>query len=270
MTRAICSGLYADLNNTIGPPTTWTETFSHYWIDPAAGDYVVVDPAKPARTISGAVLNQGARLAIPILGQDQVVSSPADIAKLAGQGEFDNLHIAPKMIAPKEVLANNPGDATLTAIAMAPFCVHDCMHTHVRWGNGSFAQPKHIQGWDGFKPYSKIGAPLVPPNQKITLTLVSPVEFVYKAEVTPTAQLPIKPGQWQIVNHHGSAYAVNIGIKGKTAKLGVGVLLRNAGEIDFADEHGTWAMFYWHLRFARGLSHVMERVKVIDMTKARS
>lgn len=260
---------FADLNGS-SVPVTWTETFSHYLLEPPVGSsYVMVDPAKPARTISGAVANAGARLAVQLPPMDQVVEKPVDLQKVAGQGEFDNLHTAPRMRAPKKIRDAYPGDATLQRIAMAPFCVHDCLHTHMRWGTGSSA--KHVLGWDGFTPYRKAGAPLVPPNQKITITLLSPSEFIYTAEILPPGgAATVTAGQWQIVNHHGSAYALAVRIAGKAAKLALFALLQKIGEQQFADEGGTWAMFYWHLRYAKGFSHTVERVKVLDMTKARS
>jgi hypothetical protein len=269
MTPDLGSVFFADLNNTTSIPVTWRETFSHYLIDPPPGPCVMVDPAKPKRTISGAVFNQTVYGEVHTM-KDFVSAFPLDFEKLAGQGEFDSLHIAPKMLAPSDVRATYPGEPTLSGIAMAPFCIHDCLHTHTRWGNGSFAQPKHIKGWDGFTPYSKIGAPLVPPNQKITISPVSGSEFVYQAEVIPNPNFGIDGGQWQIINHHGSAYALSISKTGKLAKNSLGALLGGAGEQAISG-HGSWAMFYWHLRYGHGITNfAVERVLVLDMAKARS
>ncbi|WP_266158036.1 hypothetical protein [Dyella silvatica] len=255
---------FADINNSAMPPTTWDTTFSHYTVEPALGDYVMVDPAKAARTISGAVA-KGKVNALTPWGPDTQSSQPFDIEKLAGQGEFDSLHLAPRMLAPAKVLSAYPNDPTLKEIAMAPFCVHDCMHTHVRWGN-SFVTPKHVKGWDGFTPYQKAGAPLVPPNQKITFTLLSHSEFRYAAQIASN----ITAGMWQIVNHHGSAYALAVYPAGEAIKFGLPVLiLKIYGETMFNDEDDTWAMFYWHLRYSRGANHTLERVQVMDLAKAR-
>ncbi|MEO8777135.1 MAG: hypothetical protein ABI389_00505 [Rhodanobacter sp.] len=270
MTKDIGAIFFADLNNTSGIPITWRETFSHYWTDPTPGAFVMTDPAKGRRSITGAVVGNRVFTDVPPMKiQDRTYVDLIDFEKLEGQGEFDNLHLAPKMNAPASTRASFPNDTTLVNIAMAPFCIHDCLHTHTRWGNGSFAQPRHIWGWDGFTPYARIGAPLLPPNQKVTINLVNSHEFVYQAEVIPNAKFAIDGGQWQIIYHHGSAYALSIGLAGILAKNGLGALLAAGGE-QIISGHGSWAMFYWKLRYARGVSTILERVEVLDMAKARS
>lgn len=270
MNHEISAEFFGDLNNTSGLPVTWKETFSHYWIDPPPGPYVMIDPAKPKRTISDAVVNNRIFTDVPPMKiQDRIYTDLLDFEKLSSQGEFDNLHLAPKMKAPAATRASFPNDSSLLNIAMAPFCIHDCLHTHTRWGNGSFAQPDHIKGWEGFKPYTKIGAPLVPPNQKITFDMLNSHAFKYKCEIKPTGNIHVDGGQWQIVFHHGSAYALDISSKGKAAKQLLAAGLAAGGE-QIISGHGSWAMFYYMLRYGRGVSHVVERVQVIDMTKARS
>ena len=56
------------------------------------------------------------------------------VRKLGGQGEFDNLHIAPRMTVKPDLLKLNPKLQGLDSIVMAPFCIHDCFHMHWRWG----------------------------------------------------------------------------------------------------------------------------------------
>jgi hypothetical protein len=163
------------------------------------------------------------------------------ITKTAGQGEFDNIHIAPKMVIRPEYLTSDriPKEKLigLDRITMAPFCFHDCMHMHFRWG----ADYKDIQnrGWlDEETPSGLAGAPLVPPNQKVTLNLLSPTSFEYIAEVQG-----VRTGTWQIMLHHGLAYALNskyrLTIVRKSVNRGNGVQVSK----------GEWALMYWNLRW---------------------
>src|SRR5262249_40228445 len=104
------------------------------------------------------------------------------IEKVPGQGDFDNVHLAPKMIldpiGSKSPLTHPKNQAKfikfpvkdgsgtvlkswgLEDVGMAPFCLHDCLHTHWRWST-EFTDPKN-RGWSrDFDPYSTAGAPLV-------------------------------------------------------------------------------------------------------------
>jgi hypothetical protein len=183
------------------------------------------------------------------------------IHKLGRQGEFDNLHLAPKMVAPAEVIRRNPGMAsTLREIAMAPFCIHDCFHTHFRWG--SAATNKSACGWSGTamdpgEPNQIAGVPLVPPNQDVSVTLLSPSGYRYTARIQkPTA------GTWQPIFHHGSAYAIHI------ARM-TRALLRVTLEALKADFLGdrlqeSWALLYWSLRYTPVGSGAIERLQYSD------
>jgi len=278
MGQDIRASFFTDNNAGSGLPLRWPDFFSYYLIDPPPGSYVAVDPARPARRITGAVEACGTKFhaltAAPegmLLPDAAMETKPHDVPfdKVAGQGEFDNVHIAPRMIAPENVRAEHPGEPSLASIAMAPFCVHDCLHTHWRWGTGTDA--KHVRGWSGTQPYATPGAPLVPPNQKITMELTSPHAFRYHAEV----KAPIPAGQWQVIYHHGSAYALEVRTSGALAKLGLqigpSVLLRD--EIPMAVRSGEgfgWAMLYWHLRYRHDELGVQERIRVTNAAKARA
>jgi len=179
------------------------------------------------------------------------------------QGEFDNLHIAPRMVAPLPVLKAYPAEPSFKRIAMAPFCVHDCLHTHWRWGSAN--TDKQSLGWQGMQPFARAGAPLVPFNQKIIVELAAPNSFRYRAEV----HAPIQGGQWQVIFHHGSAYALTINKLGKLAKLGQFGLLTLGGEAPIERSGSNWAMFYWHLRYRHDLAGFQERIKVTNLAKAR-
>ena len=127
--------------------------------------------------------------------------------------------------------------AKALSVTMAPFCFHDCMHMHFRWG----ADYNDIQnrGWkDDETPSALAGAPLVPANQKVTLNLLSPVSFEYIAEANG-----VRAGTWQIMLHHGLAYALNskyrLDIVRRAVNRGNGVSVSK----------GDWALMYWNLRW---------------------
>lgn len=110
----------------------WDNVFDYYHVnlpsDAAfrAREFKVVDSSAAARQITGAV----ERLS---LGRYQATT----IRKAARQGAFDNLHLAPRM---KVSFRHKGANVDLVNIAMAPFCIHDCLHTHFRWGD-ALGQP---------------------------------------------------------------------------------------------------------------------------------
>lgn len=88
-----------------------------------------------------------------------------EVVKLPRQGAFDNLHVNTDMGL----------DSLGRPIIAAPFCADLCLHLHVRWGTHAAEPAKELAnflGWSsGHHPAanSTLGAPLVPPNQRITL-----------------------------------------------------------------------------------------------------
>ena len=164
----------------------------------------------------------------------QPVTGPSDytkILKLPYQGEFDNLHMAPKMrlykvtqvlhrerdsgpsfgegLASPTIAHELDNDSLHTDdITMAPFCSHDCFHTHWRWGKD--ATDASQWGFDGMVPYAKPGKPLIPDNQTLQLWLRAPNLMTYTATVWAFPDKPISANQWQVIMHHGSAYALDI------------------------------------------------------------
>jgi len=129
---------------------------------------------------------------------------------------------------------------------MAPFCVHDCFHLHWRWGRpyASGMSPKHTRGWSHDTPYSEPGAPMVPPNQDVSIRLLSASSLAYTARI----HAPVV-GRWQIVMHHGAAYALS-GPSGADALQFLNDVLTTdlLGE---TSSEGRWANYYWHLRYVR-------------------
>ena len=186
----------------------WDNVFDYYHVDLQsdaafrAREFKVVDSNAPARTISGAVEKLS-------LGTYQA----ATIRKVARQGAFDNLHLAPRM---KVSFRHKGADVNLVNIAMAPFCIHDCLHTHFRWGDalgqpstdsGLIHIPRSNMGFDERNvPYSKRGAPLVPINQSVFLKLIGTSGFRYRA--VARSDSPIRPTEWTLFNHHGSYAAI--------------------------------------------------------------
>jgi hypothetical protein len=61
-------------------------------------------------------------------------------------------------------------------------------------------------GFTGRVPYEGKGAPLVPANQTVYVSLTSPTSFRYRA----VAGGPIRPATFSVFNHHGSGYALAI------------------------------------------------------------
>lgn len=243
MTSRISSAFFTDRNGNFHPYPAWDNLFDYYWIDPPVNTEVkVVRSDRPGiRKRSGLIkeLKLGSsRGSSYIAGQE-----PRDIEKVPRQGEFDNIHMAPKMKLPASVVGKIPSGWP-REVTMAPFCVHDCFHVHWRWGKGRVDKlnPKWVRGWEGDTPYRTAGAPMVAPNQDVTLKMLSPVCLAY----TATIHEPVA-GRWQIVMHHGAAYALTYTPTATIAQYGVDGLTADLPGED--GDEGAWALFYWHLRY---------------------
>lgn len=243
MTPRISSAFFTDRNGNSHPYPAWDNLFDYYWIDPPVGTKVKVvrSDRTSARRRSGLIkeVNLGnSRAGAYVAGHE-----PRLIEKVPRQGEFDNIHMAPKMKLPASVLAKIPSGWP-QEVTMAPFCVHDCFHLHWRWGKGKvdILNPKWVRGWEGDTPFRTAGAPMVAPNQDVTIKLLSPFSIAYTASIhEPVA------GRWQIVMHHGAAYALTYTDIATYAQDGVDVLTADLPGEDGDD--GEWARFYWHLRY---------------------
>jgi hypothetical protein len=152
----------------------------------------------------------------------------------------------------------------LDNITMAPFCIHDCLHSHVRWGKGTvifFQAPSELlnianplpasaRGFDNaFQPYSVKGAPQVPHNQSVNIRLLPPAGFSYEG----IANFGINGGQWQVFFHHGMAYANEVWDGGAVnkARTMVEAASNSRQERLFwpLNSSNSFALFYWRLRF---------------------
>jgi len=242
MSARISSGFFTDRNDTLHPLPYWNNLFDYYWIDPPMGTEVkVVRRDRPLPRERVGLIKEvsigSSRGSSWIAGY-----KPKLVKKAPRQGEFDNIHMAPKMKLPASVLRKIPSNWPKET-TMAPFCVHDCFHVHWRWGRGRVVgNPKWVRGWGEDAPYREIGAPMVAPNQDVTVKMLSPCSMAYTAKI----HAPVV-GRWQIVMHHGGAYALSYTPAADIMTMVNDVLTANLrGE---SGDEGVWANFYWHLRY---------------------
>jgi hypothetical protein len=219
------------------PLPFWDAFFDYYLIDPTADEYLMTtrpSPGAKPREIKGAV-----NVTLP--GERGAsYTLPRNILKQPGQGEFDSIHMAPKMTVGPSVLSANPKLTGLDRIAMAPFCVHDCFHMHWRWA--TWHDKKSNKGWVGKTPFAQSGAPLVRDNQEVLLEVHSPVRVTYTAKAVNAVA-----GEWQIFLHHGGAYALYVSRAGALGKDSVLTLVSP----NVVGDHNSWAVMYWWLRYGR-------------------
>ncbi len=166
-------------------------------------------------------------------------------SKQPGQAQYDSIHLAPKMVYVPIVSANLPATDVLGPdgnarssnaryVSMAPFCQHDCMHSHWRWSTAYNA--KWNCGWSEqngeYVPYSLAGAPLVPPNQSVAVGL-----YGNTMEFETQVQNP-RASTMQFIHHNGLGYALGV-------SADVDALLTISGA-------QNWADLYDRLRYAFG------------------
>jgi hypothetical protein len=203
----------------------WGGTFS-YVRGPANAYYggqimTIVDRRKARRKYPG-----GTRYLVRRGYNSMTLDTPrlSGVIKEAGQGEWDNIHVAPQLkldlaqvsysrtaVVPGDLL--NPLRYKVDAAAcqtdkiwMAPFCAHDCFHTHWRWGAAA-ATAEWTRGWDANGPYRVAGAPMIPINQNAWLQMTGTTSFYYHAAAYHNSHTP---GELDIFMHHGSAYAQDV------------------------------------------------------------
>lgn len=284
LTPDVQSGLFADTNdNTVrlnwimqtlqamSPVPVpdlplWDNIFDYYRLDPSPGaSFAVVDPAAAKRLVTGAIETY-----------DMVGGSyqPMPFEKWPGQGAYDNIHMAPRMLAGSPQVGPDP-------VTMAPVCQHDCLHIHWRWGGMWRNRPglilpnaRALMGWNALgQPYAEPGAPMVPRDQRITVTTDSPSAFRYRADIAN-----VSAGRWQYVFHHGCAYGVsldNVNDAIKYAMAAANLFLASIlqGPLPPAISiwrNQEWAQFYSLLRFHPTLSGPQERIHVVNPRAAES
>jgi hypothetical protein len=196
------------------PSPRWNSIFAHYKIGSDLPSTMVIDRSKPRR----ANLTDRRQQASPGAGY---VASP--VTKVAGQAAFDNIHMAPEMAYKG------------AAASMAPICHHDCLHLHWRWSE-SFTN-KYLFGWSGGAPYAKAGAPMIPENQNLDVSLTGST-FKYMPVATAVNAM-----DWQIFMHHGMAYVTDLTFVGKLLPM------LEATSVAELVSPPPWEQFYYHNRF---------------------
>jgi len=174
---------------------------------------------------------------------------------------------------------------TFANISMAPFCVHDCLHTHWRWATSNTVKP--VFGWSKVssdpripgQPYLVAGAPMVPANQTVTMTMTSPSSFRYDAKAVGTDGINRSPaipsGTFSLFFHHGMAYAISLSsaqIQLLDSLIDGNALRRNEPGVGATATLHT-PIRYWRLRFGgddvflSDTDKVNERSKVVARAK---
>jgi hypothetical protein len=199
------------------------------------------------------------------------------------QGEIDNIHIAPRLrlvkvkkVKAKGILMSSIVDVDrkalgLDEIVMAPFCAHDCLHVHWRWG--LTATKRSNLGWDSAGPYRAAGAPMVPENQNVWVQFRSDHEMTYHVVAGNSDGDLLYPYSWQVFMHHGFAHAVAISdhITMAAAQFGVSALsdtqfypTDDATDATALRVSQSTAFFYWILRqeakLVNGVATARERI----------
>ena len=205
----------------------------------------------------------------------------AKVLKMPRQGAFDNLHIAPAMIAPaviRKIRQSGSAGASwksLDNIHMAPVCHHDCFHLHWRWGAALHMpfEVRHLKGWGADGPYQEIGAPMIPKNQDLYVECPETNQVVYRVEIEDE----ISPLRWQVFMDHGAGYMVGLeeivwcaDLKKCPVKVVMENTRRGTADVEPKVNDASWAMFYWNMRYANvsplggGQSTPMERMLFSD------
>jgi hypothetical protein len=232
--------LITDINEPdteIDPPPPHGEAiFSYFQVNAhqkfAQKPIRLIDPQKERRKVFGARYRNRP-------------SYSTEVTKYAGQGAFDNLHLAPKMQLPKNVAGYGrlpisvlgPGgfgpvtlmshtldelrqagwEEALRDIVMAPVCAHDCFHAHWRWTDKDGVN-RGVHGWDETAPHRVPGAPMVPLHHTVDLVIESAHTFRIierachsdrkQGRKTPTGgPMWISADTWEVFHHPGYAYA---------------------------------------------------------------
>lgn len=183
------------------------------------------------------------------------------VRKEPRQGAFDNIHMAPRLrlMNVHQVADGSSWNSTrhsiedrkawhLDDIAMAPFCAHDCLHLHFRWGR--FATKKQSLGWNATGPYAEAGAPQVPPEQDVWVWFRARASLTYHVLATS----PRFIDGWHTLMHHGFGYAVSIqaAILHWLAVTGVDHFSNVwfiAPDGDIVEAQASTAAYYWKARY---------------------
>ena len=209
----------------------------------------------------------------PIVGIQQT-----EMLKLPRQGEFDSIHLAPSLNLDADGCIHMGRDSTSSLrrewpinpsawrfddVSMAPVCEHDCLHTHWRWGEGLSGSSTQCYGFSRDTPQVARGAPMIPENQDLFVTLPAENEVLYEVEIGPEELGLIPANRWQVVNHHGSGFLTGIAseLVFATTKAAVGYVAEKWENCiptkgnDFVTPLSSHAALYWHMRYKVDMPH---------------
>jgi hypothetical protein len=257
-----------------GPPSPyWDDLFSVYDVGVTSGTFRAVDPLEKGGVVAGAV---------QVLNFLETSYRTVSVSRVARQGAYDNIHVAPTMKA--STAASKPG-MFLDRIYMAPFCEHDCFHIHWRWA--TYNTKRATFGWAAASkdprvpgvPYKASGAPMVPINQTVDIEMIDAHSYRYRAKAVGgdgVAATPAIPsGTFSVFFHHGMAYAVQLdSLKIQSLDGLIDATAISKGEPDLGATTATTSIpvRYWRLRWGGddqlfSPDIVNERLKVIDRPK---
>lgn len=176
-------------------------------------------------------------------------TTPIFVRKMPRQGAYDNIHVMGAM-GMHGLLDCNPGSSSVAQLPMvaAPFCGVDCLHFHWRWAtltdtialillqlkgksyhNGfgyGVLNPESFRGWDGPNSHQCVGAPLLPPNQEVVVTLQEtnstvPVRAGDKLVIYATSVHDPQPDTNQVTLEQGLGWAMTYGAGAATVEFAV-------------------------------------------------
>lgn len=101
--------------------------------------------------------------------------------------------------------------------------------------------------------------------------MLGPATLLYEAEAALSpAGNPMDPQRWQVVCHHGAAYALDVTWKATLAQAAGRAGHFGTWTSFYPDNANSgWASFYWNLRYfvGKGASAPTERVLIVDLQK---
>lgn len=238
----------------------------------------LVHPKRTKSRLMDGAVERGGKSSTSIWGQTpSVLPTPgmvsrAAVRKLARQGAFDNIHLAPRMRFPPGTTVHHgtwhpsnhpgvnladvvvePGHAVdLEHIVMAPICAHDCFHVHWRWTNAGVQAPQ--MGWSDSAPNAVPGATMIPQHHELRLFSEADNQVVLIEEAVPESAIPADT--FELFFGFGAGFAVSAGTVGFAA---VRAQMNLASEVYFVDPanpsdritpENSWAAFYVTLQFA--------------------
>lgn len=215
-------------------------------------------------TLADARLHRGRVIPDLIQRLSPLVANDPDCLKEPRQGQFDSVHIAPRM---NLTMTNAIGrKSVFSDLPMLNQCLHDCTHLHVRWG--SILTDKIMLGWKHRRPFMEAGAPLVPDNQTIFGSL--PNEHTLQYRVISQKD---SAGQLVVFFHHGLAYAIDLWPTTRAAS-GISLMLNTIKQLairfeePYFSDHANdeWAEFYFRVRYT-GTRNLSEPRSKFDLEK---